>query len=132
MRNIDIVHIAKRFFPQNILILGSQDSFCGCKWSQIFTGWVVLATSCSAGRVDVGAELCRFISLPPYTRISKIPPPRPDPIFPTQRIQRGRERILSTQRIPRGQDPIFSTQISGYANASPLGVDVEEIGHFQR
>ena len=33
-----------------------------------------------------------------------------DPILPTQRMPRGRDRILSTQRMPRGRDPIFSTQ----------------------
>ena len=33
-----------------------------------------------------------------------------DPIFPTQRIPRGRDPILSTQRIQRGEDMILSTQ----------------------
>ena len=35
-----------------------------------------------------------------------------DPILSTQRMPRGRDRILSTstQRIPHGRDPIFSTQ----------------------
>ena len=90
----------------DIIIIECRFAQRGCKWSQIFVGWVVLATASSAGRVDVGAELCRFMSF----HISKIQPPRPDPIFPTQRIARDLDLILSTQRIPRGRDPILSTQ----------------------
>ena len=76
---------------------------------------------------------CRRRALQIYviTHILKIPRPRQDPISPTQRIPRGRYLILSTQRIPRDRDPILSTQTFGYANASPLGGDVEKIGHFQ-
>ena len=55
------------FFPKDSLSWGVKTICVGATGRKFFAGWVVLATSWSAGRVDVGAELCRFMALYTHT-----------------------------------------------------------------
>ena len=71
-----------------------------------------------------------------HTHISKIPPPRPDPIFPTQEFRAAEISFFLHKECHAAGIRFYLHKALVTKNkldiASPLGGDVEEFGHFQR
>ena len=95
--------------------------FVGASGRKFFAGWVVLAISWSAGWVDVGAELCRFMALHTFRKSPDLVRIR----FPLHKEFRAAEISFYLHREFRAAGIRFYLH-------KPLGGDVEEIGHFQR